>query len=76
MTQEDGKILYENDITNFDSSHSNITFNPTVVYPYIKVHPQKEIQFKREIRYPKYMEAFQAGSFGRYLWEIFFGLFF
>ena len=49
--------LYENTITNFDSSQLYVTFNTTILNSWIKRHPEKELQFTRKIRYPIYLKA-------------------
>ena len=57
---EDNNELYENTITNFDSSQLYVTFNTTIVNSWIKRHPEKELQFTRKIRYPIYLKAIQG----------------
>ena len=54
-TDEDSStIFYEHNIPNFDSSQTIIDFNKTRVNEWINTKPQRELKFRRVIKYPKY----------------------
>ena len=51
--EDDSTIFYEHNIPNFDSSQTIIDFDKTRVNEWINTKPQRELKFRREIKYPK-----------------------
>ena len=51
--EDDSTIFYEHNIPNFDSSQTIIDFDKTRVNEWINTKPQRELKFRRVIKYPK-----------------------